>query len=386
MIFDSSFTIKDNCGGISFDDAVNYAFTFGRKEHEDDNPYSIGVYGIGMKRAVFKIGENIKIHSTYNDGEKTESFIVPINVKNWLSNPAEHWDFDIDDAEKLDQCGVEITILELTESAAGSFKNPAFIQNLTRMISRDYSLHLHRGLAIKLNEKLIEGWPFNLLDGGGFSPMRIEYSEEIDGSLVNVEIFAGMEAHPPEDIAPLEIDQGEKRNGWYVVCNGRVVLAADKTNQTGWGTDDWPQWHRQYSGFIGIIFFNSANTELLPLTTTKRNVDVSSSVYKRALPKMRNASRKWIDYTNNRKQAIEQAKSIENQSKPVPIFDIKINHELKVPIFEPKPKVKTTNVSYTMPIERVKKLARALGNINMSNKDVGIESFEYTYNDYVEDE
>jgi len=39
-----------------------------------------------------------------------------------------------------------------------------------------------------------------------------------------------------------------------------------------------------------------------------------------------------------------------------------------------------------MPNDRVRKLASALGNINMSNKDVGINSFDYTYDDHVEDD
>jgi len=385
-ISDAEFIISDNCGGITFDDAVNYAFTFGRKEQEHDNPYSIGVYGIGMKRAVFKIGASINIHSTYAEAGKMMSFVVPINVPEWLANEGEHWDFNIDAADNRDDCGVEIKITDLTESVVASFGNPAFIQNLKRMISRDYSIHLHRGLVIKLNGDTVEGWPINLLDGGEFSPMSVEYREEIDGAIVNVEVFAGMAAPPPDDVAPSESDQGDKRYGWYVVCNGRVVLAADKTAQSGWGTDDWPQWHRQYAGFIGIIMFSSAKTALLPLTTTKRNVDVSSEVFRRAQPRMRKASRKWIDYTNHRKQAIEEARIIEARSKPLPIFNIKRNLEVKVPQFEPKPKVRTTTISYSMPIDNVKRLAQALGDINMTNKDVGIRSFEYTYDDHVEDE
>ena len=50
------FSIHDNCGGISLDDAVEYAFTFGRQEKALTENYSIGVYGIGMKRAIFKNG------------------------------------------------------------------------------------------------------------------------------------------------------------------------------------------------------------------------------------------------------------------------------------------------------------------------------------------
>jgi hypothetical protein len=43
-----SFTILDNCGGMTLDDAVNHAFSFGRRVTEEHDEYSIGVYGIGM--------------------------------------------------------------------------------------------------------------------------------------------------------------------------------------------------------------------------------------------------------------------------------------------------------------------------------------------------
>ena len=65
------FQIEDNCGGITLDDAVNYAFTFGRQEEDQTENFSIGVYGIGMKRAIFKIGNSISITSTYLNGAPT---------------------------------------------------------------------------------------------------------------------------------------------------------------------------------------------------------------------------------------------------------------------------------------------------------------------------
>src|SRR5262245_36948937 len=46
-ISSKSFSILDNCGGISLDEAANYAFTFGRRDSEPNEKYSIGVYGIG---------------------------------------------------------------------------------------------------------------------------------------------------------------------------------------------------------------------------------------------------------------------------------------------------------------------------------------------------
>ena len=78
------FRIADNCGGITLDDAAEYAFTFGRRQVEPQEKYSIGVYGIGMKRAIFKMGDVVRIRSTYLKKKKLELFLVPINVPQWL--------------------------------------------------------------------------------------------------------------------------------------------------------------------------------------------------------------------------------------------------------------------------------------------------------------
>src|SRR5580692_4252845 len=49
------FEIKDNCGGIPIDIAEKYAFRFGRDPKAPKDKYGVGIYGIGMKRAIFKI-------------------------------------------------------------------------------------------------------------------------------------------------------------------------------------------------------------------------------------------------------------------------------------------------------------------------------------------
>jgi hypothetical protein len=299
------FAIKDNCGGMTLDDAVNHAFSFGRRALDEPDDYSIGVYGIGMKRAIFKLGTDIRIRSTFQDeGEKKQSFAVPIVVANWLANDIPPWDFDIVEDEALDQNGVEIVVNVLAPGAATAFANPAFLQNLRRTISRDYSLHLNRGLKIYLNDDEVEGWQIELRQSTDFVPMRLEYDDELDGEKVSVEVIGGMAAAPPDNIDPDEED-GDKRFGWYIICNGRIVLAADKTSVSGWGTEDWPQWHRQYSGFVGIILFTAPKAVALPMTTTKRSVDTSSEIYRRARPRMREVSKQWIAYTNARKQALE---------------------------------------------------------------------------------
>src|SRR5205085_12573494 len=48
------FRIVDNCGGFDRNLAKNYAFRFGRPPGTPRTPNSIGQFGVGMKRALFK--------------------------------------------------------------------------------------------------------------------------------------------------------------------------------------------------------------------------------------------------------------------------------------------------------------------------------------------
>ncbi len=360
------FSIKDNCGGMTFDNAVEYAFNFGRHNSFKHDNYSIGVYGIGMKRAAFKLGKNICIRSIYQDtDESQQAFVIRIDVDDWLQSDDLPWSFDIEimEDQNFDKNGVEIVVDDLVEGTKSSFGNPAFVQNLRRKIARDYSLYLNHGLQIFVNGDHVQGLPVEFRQGKKFAPARIDYKDWANGNEVEVEIIGGMAAQPPENPGPDETEDKEKKSGWYVACNGRIVLAADKTDVSGWGMHGWPRWHPQYSGFIGIILFTAENAAALPLTTTKRSVDVSSEIYLRARPYMREISKQWIAYTNTRKQALEAAKESETALEAVPIHDVERRGLIALPSLEPIQTERLANVSYSVPKSRLKKLADELGDI-----------------------
>ena len=122
----NDFFIKDNCGGMMLDNAMEHAFSFGRRTSEQHGEYSIGVYGIGMKRAAFKLGKNIRVRSTYLDAdENQQAFAVLIAVEDWLRNDDPPWDFDIVEDGNLDERGVEIVVDITYGYHQGVFRQPS---------------------------------------------------------------------------------------------------------------------------------------------------------------------------------------------------------------------------------------------------------------------
>ena len=74
--------------------------------------------------------------------------------------------------------------------------------------------------------------------------------------------------------------------GWYVSCNGRGIVLADKTARTGWGTSFLPHFVSKYRGFVGLVLFLAEDPERLPWTTTKTDINQESPIYQRALSRM----------------------------------------------------------------------------------------------------
>ena len=85
---EAHFFINDNCGGIEVNVAREYAFRFGRAAEYKAITKSIGQFGIGMKRAFFKIGNLILVNSV----APKSSFALKIDVNEWREKK-DNWDF-----------------------------------------------------------------------------------------------------------------------------------------------------------------------------------------------------------------------------------------------------------------------------------------------------
>ena len=373
----SSFEIDDNCGGILLDDAVNYAFRFGRRrDAPTDAEYGIGLYGIGMKRAIFKLGRKIKIESR----TESDSFIVPIDVDAWSASP--DWDFDLDSIPGEGRVGTKITVEDLHKSIAEEFGDPIFENRLRKIISRDYAFIIQDGFEIRLNGKKVIPHKYELRESDEISPLKTSYED----NGVSVHIVAGLAGVLPEDISPDLVDRKNvEYYGWFVVCNDRIVIAGSKTDDTVWGNEGFSKWHPQYNGFMGIVRFESSDPSLLPWTTTKREIDTQSPVYRGALVEMKKATRSFINYSNQRKEDVDLAKAKEKAGELKKVNELEPQGTMRFPEIATK-KVRKANILYVVDLDRAKRAAKALGNTNMTYKSIGLKTFEYFYEAEVGDD
>ncbi len=90
-VSEDGFKIEDNCGGIPLEVARRYAFRMGKPRDvtDDDDIATIGTYGIGMKRAIFKMGQSARVLSQTEE----DAFKVMIQP-DWLASD-DTWDLPL---------------------------------------------------------------------------------------------------------------------------------------------------------------------------------------------------------------------------------------------------------------------------------------------------
>jgi hypothetical protein len=308
---ETQFSITDNCGGIPIDVAEKYAFRLGRPDDRDDEDLpTVGVYGIGMKRAIFKMGEHSIIDTST---EKDGSFRVEI-TKEWLKSD-KNWELEIDSQATvdLDANGTRITVKSLRDGIARSFSDATgFETSLYKAIAAYYGYIIEKGFTVRLNGKPVEPMQISLMfdqktfqSGHGMAPFA--FRADVDG--VSVQLAVGMYREIPtddEEEQALEGRPSTERAGWTIICNDRVVMYADKSKITGWGDAGVPAYHTQFTSIAGVVVFKSNDAKKLPLTTTKRGIDGNSELYLSVKEYMREGLKLFTDFTYKWKRSTQE--------------------------------------------------------------------------------
>ncbi len=287
-----AFRIADNCGGFGTEKARSYAFRFGRPDEAESTAYSIGQFGVGMKRALFKFGTYFEVEST----TEHEHWSMHVDVNEWLGREAD-WAFVfddvVDDGEFADgERGTRIVVRNLRPEVANRFRSVYFRRQLANMIQAHEREFLALGLAVELDEQLLTATELRVRTGGAFHPAIEEFVHEAESDApVTVRLVVGVSEAVPASA------------GWYVVCNRRVIVSADRSDYTGWGTlgdseERLPKYTNAYARFRGVVFFDCEDPRKMPWNTTKTGLDDGAVVWQRAYEKMRDHARSVVNFLN----------------------------------------------------------------------------------------
>lgn len=327
-----AFSISDNCGGIPWS-LHEYAFKMGREPDADrppDAPGTVGSYGIGMKRAIFKLGKQCLI-STRNG---TDAYDVDIEP-DWIDR--KDWDFPVaPSAKPLKYPGTTIIVGTLHPSISDRFRidRQDFQTKLEQVVETHYASIISKGLEVKINGEAVKSRPTRLLFSTKARRAN-KNTKEIHPFLFKAKTVDGVEiflavgfTQPIPSVDEVENEQEEKRYssedaGWTIICNDRAVVYCDRTELTGWGEAGVPRYHTQFIAISGVVEF-SGDASKLPTTTTKRDVDASSPLYLQVKNKMREGMRIFTDYTNKWKTRADESRKYIEAGRPLSLEEIKV--------------------------------------------------------------
>ncbi|QXX81617.1 MULTISPECIES: ATP-binding protein [unclassified Providencia] len=271
-IDEDSLRVLDNCSGIDRDTlSTRTLYTNKPSEHE----YGIGLYGIGLKRSMLKMGTEF---SFYVDNG-IEGFKSHFNNKAIGGGKDSPVYADVVPT-KLRKKSL-FNVSNIKSEIKNDFHNSKWFDNAIKEFSNRYSIYIKKGLKIVLHHvknkvrKNIEGVSPSLKLDGKFLPTKkclyIQGVDVIIESGIHSEyIFPGEEGH--------SIANNKKLTdsfGIYFSCNDRVIVAASTEKVHGWAT----KWHSEYNGYVCWVKFISKNAGLLPWNTAKSALRTDSALF-----------------------------------------------------------------------------------------------------------
>lgn len=400
-VSDSEFRVMDNCGGIDLDVARKYAFRFGRPKSYKGTTKSVGQFGVGMKRALFKLGNDFAVESR----AETTSFDMAVNVASWMIEDGSDWKFRMKSVSRTydpetEGRGTTVTVRNLHDSVMDDLSDQSFVSLLREQIRFRHQGALAEGIKIFLNQEELEGLSRELLSGPDFRPINKTFVVKSPVGDVAVRIIAGITTLERRDASK---DEGDAENfrgggdaGWWIFCNDRLLLMREKSRLTGWG-ETLPNYHPQYRQFRGYAYLSAASTEALPWNTTKTGIDEESKVWRQVQSQIKIAGSEVVSVLNRLKT--EEKTAIDDDDMPT----VRAVRAAKLVDAEqlqnsdsfvaPSPRKTTRRSAPRKPIsqklqfevsrDRFEKVAEALGTQVVA--EVGRQTFDYYFDREVED-
>ncbi|MCW5651746.1 MAG: ATP-binding protein [Ramlibacter sp.] len=283
-------SVADNCGGIEVEHLKTMVLRFGE---QSKHSMGIGVFGLGLNRAMFKLGR--VSHLKTDTGLQRAELVL--NVDEYLRS--DDWNLPAEEFESTSQVGTSIEIAQLPEDIASTFSDADWIERYRVDVGRRYARFIQKGLSITVNGVSVEDGEVHIRQDGPF-PMEYK-SYKADGVTIRLEFgqhrdhrFSAEKDYDKSQNTPLTAEFG-----WTVICNDRAIVVSDRTLKTGWEG----KFHSEFYGFVGVVIFSAEEPGELPWDTTKFDVNMNNRAYQLALVDMRKNAEKWRSNANQAKRA-----------------------------------------------------------------------------------
>ena len=391
----SKVSILDNCGGIEKERLKKEVFRFGATDFSSHLP-TIGVYGIGLKRSIFKLGESIIFET--DDGR--DYCKLKIDVNDWLNKKDPEgndiWDLDLTESFTTGLVNgqkpyTKIEVKNLRYETKETF-TPDFETKFKKTVKIYYSRFIQDNkINFYINDEEQRGFEIKVKSSNDFKPVKLK--DEYKG--VGINIFCWLDLKKDQDQKRTEKEPGHQ--GWNIFMNERLVIFDDTSEDTGWveGGSLLPKFHQIYNQFRGVVLLKTNDPSKLPINTSKNGFNKENEIYHHLLNLMVKVARPFINFLSikykEQKEKInikedellaiidEDSRKEEKKVIETSIDDIKTEYQstFTPPMqkTEARPTIPQTTITFKKPkrqVDIIKKILKVY-----TNKQVGEKIFDY---------
>lgn len=284
--------IVDNCGGIPVARLEESVLRFGQPSTQH---MGIGVFGVGLNRALFKLGKT----STLETDTGIQRSKVVLDTEKYLDMP-DDWSLQANQLPTSGRVGTSIEILGLPSDISQNFGDPDWVLTLRAEVGSRYARFIDKGLSIEVNEIAAVSRSVPYREGGPFDGEYKMYKAP-NGVSVHIRYGEHRDHRFKKETGEYSLERNKaisSEYGWTIYCNDRAILICDTDWKTG-----WDNFHTEYNGFVGTVSFIGADPGTLPWNTTKTDVDLNNETYQTALADMRKFNKKWREFADKRKRS-----------------------------------------------------------------------------------
>ena len=305
----------------------------------------------------------MSIISDHVDG----GFELDLDVQAWQADKTVPWKFQLirRPPAAAEECGTRIRIWQLYEETQRRIRDTGFERELKENIATTYAYFLAKFVRIVVNGNVIEGEDLEV--GSNHASDNFEVDD------VSCTVVAGLGT-------PIEGKYRDGGSGWFVFCNGRTIIGADKSSKTGWNNNGLPIFQPKHRPFLGTVYFVSRGADKLPWDTTKARLNEDSEIWQLAKVVMARVGRGVTAFLDSRysdegtEVAHRELREVAKERMDAATAAVASRRAFEAPR---RPRRTTTKIQYFAKIPEVKAIARHFGQAGMSGSEVGRRTFQH---------
>jgi anti-sigma regulatory factor (Ser/Thr protein kinase) len=252
--------VKDNAGGIRREE-LSYIIAPGHTSNTNESS-TIGIFGVGSKRAVVALAQDVHVKTSDNSGKKYQIDFDD----SWLENQ-DNWHLPVYEIDDPIKSGTLIELHKLRTPLTS-----AKIDHLRDHLQATYAKFvIDKNVVILLNGKAIKPVTF---DEWAYPPEfePREYTgilHTTSGSKVQVHVLAGL---------TLESSGQEGEYGMYFYCNNRLIAKGVRNFDAGFSTGHVGKPHFTLS-LARVIVSLTGEPTLMPWNSSKSGINTNHEVF-----------------------------------------------------------------------------------------------------------